>query len=86
MLTAVGVTGLWAAGSKKAWGWAIGLGAQVLWIAYAVQTEQYGFIASALAYGTVYFRNFRKWRLLQRRPPEVSGTWAAGMLPPTKGA
>jgi hypothetical protein len=62
LLTAVGVTGLYLAGSKKRWGWAIGLGAQVLWIAYALSTRQYGFLASVLAYGGVYARNFWSWR------------------------
>lgn len=61
LLTAIGVTGLWAAGSKKSWGWAVGLGAQVLWITYAINTEQWGFILSAFAYGSVYIRNIRAW-------------------------
>lgn len=62
LLTAVGVFGLWAAGSKKSWGWLVGLGAQGLWIAYAFATKQYGFLVSAFAYGTVYARNFANWR------------------------
>jgi hypothetical protein len=62
LLMAVGVTGLWAAGSRKAWGWAVGIGAQVLWIAYALATHQYGFLVSAFAYGSVYVRNYRAWR------------------------
>jgi hypothetical protein len=70
LLTAVGVTGLWAAGSKKSWGWAIGIGAQGLWIAYALHTGQYGFLASALAYGTVYVRNYLAWR---RPDPDPEG-------------
>ena len=61
LLTAVGVTGLYFAGSKKRWGWAIGLGAQALWIAYALATRQYGFLVSAVAYGFVYGRNFWRW-------------------------
>lgn len=60
-LTAVGIVGLWAAGSKRSWGWLVGLAAQVLWVAYAVATRQYGFLASALAYGVVYARNFKSW-------------------------
>jgi len=64
---AVGVTGLWLAGRKSAAGWAIGLGAQVLWIAYAIVTRQWGFIVSAFAYGTVYARNWVRWR----RVPKV---------------
>jgi hypothetical protein len=62
VLTAVGVFGLWLAGRKSPWGWAVGLGAQVLWLAYAVSTDQYGFIVSAGAYFWVYLKNFRAWR------------------------
>lgn len=61
VLTAVGVTGLYFAGQKKPWAWLIGLGAQVLWLAYAIATEQWGFIVSAAAYGWVYARNARLW-------------------------
>jgi hypothetical protein len=63
LLAAVGITGLWLAGRKIWWAWLIGLGAQVLWIAYAVATGQYGFIAAALAYGVVYGRNAWLWYL-----------------------
>lgn len=61
MLTAVGVTGLYFAGQRRPWAWLIGLGAQVLWVAYAVATTQWGFIASAFAYGGVYLNNHIKW-------------------------
>jgi hypothetical protein len=61
VLTAIGVTGLFLAGSHRRAGWVIGLGAQGLWITYAVVTRQYGFVASAFAYGWVYLRNYRKW-------------------------
>lgn len=63
ILTAVGVVGLYLAGSKSRWGWAVGIGAQVLWFAYAIHTRQYGFLVSAFAYGFVYIRNFRAWRV-----------------------
>lgn len=61
ILTAVGVFGLWLAGRKNRLGWAVGLGAQVLWVAYALTTDQYGFLVSAGAYGWVYLTNLRKW-------------------------
>lgn len=66
LLTAVGVTGLWLAGRNSKWGWAVGLGAQGLWIAYAVATGQWGFLASAGAYGFVYARNFVRWHRARR--------------------
>lgn len=59
-LAAVGLWGLWLAGSRKRAGWLVCFGAQGLWIAYALATEQYGFIATALAYGFVYARNWRR--------------------------
>ena len=61
-LTAVGVLGLYLAGKKIWWAWLIGLGAQFLWIAYALTTQQFGFIISAVAYGWVYGRNARLWK------------------------
>lgn len=62
LLTAVGVFGLYLAGKKVWWAWSVGIGAQVLWIAYAIATQQWGFIVSAIAYGWVYTRNFIIWR------------------------
>ncbi len=70
VLTVVGVTGLWFAGRRKAYGWAIGLGAQLLWIVYAVVTRQWGFIASAFIYGAVYARNYATWRREQTKGDE----------------
>lgn len=62
LLAAVGVFGLWLAGRKNAWGWAIGAAAQILWVVYALVTKQYGFLLSAGAYGWVYTMNLLKWR------------------------
>lgn len=62
LLAAVGIIGLWLAGSHKRAGWMIGVGVQLLWITYAVATGQLGFVASALAYGFVNARNMIKWK------------------------
>lgn len=61
ILSAVGIFGLWLAGRKDYRGWFVGLGAQVLWIAYATATHQWGFYVSALAYGAIYAKNGRAW-------------------------
>lgn len=65
-LAAVGILGIWLAGRRNLWGWAVGCGAQVLWIVYALVTDQYGFIVSALAYGAVYGRNWLRWYVENR--------------------
>lgn len=61
LLAAIGITGIYFAGRKNLWGWAISLGAQLLWIIFAIVTGQYGFILSAVAYGAVYGKNFVAW-------------------------
>lgn len=61
ILAGIGVFGIYLAGKKSKWGWAVGLGAQLLWIAYALTTRQYGFIISALAYGFMYGKNLLAW-------------------------
>lgn len=59
-LSAIGLTGLYLAGSGKPYGWLFGVGAQVPWVIYSVVTEQYGFIVASLCYAGVYFRNWRR--------------------------
>ena len=61
VLAAIGIFGLWLAGRKNYLGWFVGLAAQVLWLAYALVTVQYGFILSAFAYGWVYAKNGLSW-------------------------
>jgi hypothetical protein len=62
VLAGIGILGIYLAGSKNKLGWALGVLAQVLWIMFAIATNQYGFILSAVAYGYVYARNYWKWR------------------------
>lgn len=62
LLAAGGILGLWLAGRKNYWGWGVGILMQLLWIAYALVTAQYGFLISAFGYGYVYTVNLLKWR------------------------
>ena len=66
LLAAVGVTGLWLAGRDNKTGWVIGLAAQLLWLAYAITTRQWGFLVTAFAYGIVYARNWHRWHQRER--------------------
>jgi hypothetical protein len=43
-LTGVQVMGLWVAGRGQAWGWMVGSAVQPGWIAYALLTDQPGFV------------------------------------------
>lgn len=61
LLTVIGVSSLWFAGLMKWWSWAVLVAAQVLWIYFGIATEQYGFVAMALAYGGVYAKNGWSW-------------------------
>jgi hypothetical protein len=62
VLAAIGVTGIFFVGRKTIWGWFVLLFNEVLWIAYALITNQYGFILSAIAYAVVYIKSYLLWR------------------------
>ena len=51
VLAVIGCVGIHFAGKGNKWGWALGVGAQVLWMGYAVTTKQYGFCLTAVVYG-----------------------------------
>lgn len=70
VLSVIGVLGIYLAGKKSKWGWGLGLSAQILWVIFAVTTGQYGFILSALAYGTVYGKNLYQWHREDLTKPE----------------
>lgn len=76
-LAATGILGIWLAGRKNLWGWVIGIVAQILWIGYAIVTEQWGFIASALAYAAVYAVNWRRWAREGRKGVRIAPAAAA---------
>lgn len=62
VLAVFGVSGMFFVGKKTAWGWMVLLLNEVIWTAYAIVTQQYGFIVMAVAYATVYIKSFIEWR------------------------
>lgn len=72
VLAAVGIAGIYLAGKKSKWGWGLGLGAQVLWLIFALVTAQYGFILTAVAYGAVYGKNLWQWHQEERPSTHLS--------------
>ena len=61
VLAAIGVTGIYFVGRKSIWAWFLLLFNECLWMAYAITTEQYGFIFAAIAYAIVYIRSYIHW-------------------------
>lgn len=62
VLTGVGLVGFYLSGKKLWVGWAINLANQVVWLAYALVTRQFGFLPGVVLYGLLYARNMRAWR------------------------
>lgn len=70
VLTVVGLTGFILAGRKVWWCWHVNLACQALWLAYALATQQYGFIAAACVYSVVFTQNARAWTKEHREKRE----------------
>lgn len=71
LLTMVGVTGIYLTTRRMWQGFLVGLAAQLLWVAYALATHQWGFIVSALAYGTVNAIGLRAWLAARAKPGDT---------------
>ena len=56
-LTAFAVTAIWV-GPHHRWGWIVGAIGQGLWFVYGIQSQQHGFVVSALLLAAGYIRNF----------------------------
>jgi lipid-A-disaccharide synthase-like uncharacterized protein len=61
VLMFAGVTGMYLVGLKLKAGWVVNILGHGLWITYAIQTEQYGFLVSSAVYITVFTRNWFLW-------------------------
>lgn len=73
VLAVIGILGIYLAGNKSRWGWALGFWAQILWAVFAMVTGQYGFILSSVAYGWVYGRNYLRWRKETKSQVDLPG-------------
>ena len=60
-LAPFGVAGMLIVGRKNAWGWALSITTQFLWVAYALAIQQYGMILGSVLYLAVYVKNLRLW-------------------------
>ena len=62
LLVTLGAVGMWMAGRRMRSGWAVAIVNEALWILYALETGQYGFVAGAVLYIIVFARNWLRWR------------------------
>lgn len=61
VLALCGIAGTFLIGKKTIQGWIVLFINETLWIIYALQTKQYGFIVGSLAYMSVYVKSYRYW-------------------------
>ena len=61
-----GISGQYIIGKKSHKGYLVGMGTQILWFIFAVQTKQYGFILLCSLYFGIYFKSWREWRADER--------------------
>ena len=62
ILAVIGISGIFLVGRKTIWGWPILCINELLWIIYALSTNQYGFIFMAVSYAAVYIKSFFHWK------------------------
>lgn len=72
LLSIVGVVGFELAGRKIWWAWYVNIACQGLWFAYAIVTQQYGFLVGAFFYLYVFVKNAYKWTKEHRNPPKTT--------------
>lgn len=75
-LTVIGATGIYLAyrSYTKYTGPAIGIGIQIVWVAYAIATRQWWFILSAAIYGRAHVYGIVKRRRERREAELVAET------------
>jgi hypothetical protein len=61
-LVAAGIVGTHVAARNVPWGWLLLVSLQPMWIAYAISTEQYGFVVGAVACGLGQLSGFLRSR------------------------
>lgn len=75
-LAIIGISGLYLTTKKLPVGFLVGVLVQLLWIAYAFASGQWGFIVSAICYGAVNALGWYRWTI----SPPVDSNAAAQKL------
>lgn len=61
LLDAVGLSSLWLLTRKSRAGFAVGALAMFLWLAYAADTAQWGFVPGVIVYTLVHVKGYWGW-------------------------
>lgn len=61
LLSAVGLAGFFLAGSRIWYAWYINIANQFLWTAYAIVTDQLGFLIASAVYTVMFSFNAYRW-------------------------
>ena len=59
LLTGLALFIIWLSGRRLRASWWLGIATQALWVAFGLQTGQYGFVATAPIFAAVYLHNIR---------------------------
>lgn len=70
-LVSVGMFGQYLTTKKNPAGFVVGLGAQLMWLLYALSTNQYGFVVSAVGFGCIYVLGFYRWTAPKIKETEI---------------
>lgn len=73
LLTPFGLLGMYISGRKIKWGWLLGMGTQVLWVGYAIDTKGYFFIIGSMGYFSIYLKNFVAWYRADKKEAQAHG-------------
>lgn len=61
LLGGLGAIGFILAGRKVWWAWHVNVATQALWFAYAIATQQWGFLVATFLYTYVFTKNAIAW-------------------------
>jgi hypothetical protein len=78
VLGVIGVFGFILAGRRIWWSWYVNIACQFLWFAYAIVTNQLGFLLSSVVYFVVFIGNARKWTKDHIREKKVEDGYSQG--------
>ena len=71
-LSILGAIGIWLTGRKKWYGFAVGIINECAWVAYSINTKQWGFIFGSAIYIVAYSHGIQNW-LTEARKQRLKG-------------